>query len=37
MAESSNQSDVLEEWLAEVMKKPLFMIKPLLNFLNIDE
>lgn len=36
-AEATNQSDVLEEWLAEVMKKPLLITKPIIKFLNISE
>lgn len=35
-AEATNQSDVLEEWLAEVMKKPLLITKPVIKFLNIN-
>jgi hypothetical protein len=36
-AESSNQSEMLEEWMVEITKKPLFIIKPTLTFLNISE
>lgn len=36
-SELSNQSDVLEEWLVEVVKKPLFIAKPILSFLNVNE
>ncbi len=35
--EFSGKADVLEEWLQEVIKEPLFMIKPVLEFLAVDE
>jgi hypothetical protein len=34
--EFSGKAEVLEEWLQEVIKEPLFMIKPVLEFLSVD-
>jgi hypothetical protein len=35
--ESTRRAEILEEWLKELLNNPIYLIDPVLKFLNIDE